>query len=103
MAVHTAFHGRIAFLNTAVNVVLHTLHHTIVCRLCIGIVNNRLELVRITQLLLLLNVAQRIIANKSVHIVHILNTMFFRNLLTLQFKQSLRIVHVLWFRGFVPF
>ena len=57
MAVHTAVYGRIAFLNTAVNVVLHALYHAVVCRLRVSIINDRLELVRIAQLLLLLNVA----------------------------------------------
>ena len=101
MAVHTAVYGRIAFLNTAVNIVLHALYHAVVCRLRVSIINDRLELVRIAQLLLLLNVAQRIIANKSVHLVHILNAMLLRHLLTFHVKQVLRIIHGLWFRGVV--
>ena len=94
-AVHMAVNGMIAFFHTAVNVVTHTLQHSLVCRLGVGIVYHRLESCRVAQSALLVNVVQRV-ANVVIHLVSVLYAQLLCQLPTLHVKQVLGIVHGFW-------
>ena len=83
----------VAFLYLAVNIITNTLHHAVIGRLGVGVVENRLQSFGVAHVLLLLYVADRV-PDGIIKLVHIVNAHRLCQILTCNVQFCLGVAHL---------